>query len=1150
VPGNVATDRNLLFGILAVQMDFVSRDALITAMNAWVLAKTRPLGDLLMQQGALTSENHQLLEQMVAAHLKAHSGDVQRSLAAVAHHSTLMDVVQSLADPDLRASLTAAGATIATTAEERPPEDGLRYHILRPHAQGGLGVVSVARDAELGREVAFKEIQVRYAEDPNLRGRFVREAEITGGLEHPGIVPVYGLGRYADGRPYYAMRFIRGESLQEAIRKLHAGDAGYTLRGLLTRFVVACNAVAYAHSRGVIHRDLKPANVMLGPYGETLVADWGLAKVIGREPADGDGNGELTLHPPSGEGSLTQAGSALGTPTFMSPEQARGEIAELRPPTDVYSLGATLYAVLTGRPPVQGRDTAEVLEKVRQGDWQPPRQVKPSVQRPLDAVCRKAMALKTDNRYGTALELAADVELWLADEPVSAYREPWLTRAGRWVRRHRTKVAAGVAASFVALLLVGAGILWRQGEQARQLEEQERRRMGAEQALTRAEEFQAKSRWAEARAALDQAEDRLPPNGPEQLLQRLNANRRTLDLVTQLDAIRVQSDALFSSGPFMRRPEVDAEEELRVRDQDYEKALRNAGIGGPGDEPREVAKRLAASPLRDVLVAAFDDWSSVARTEERRSWILSVACQADPEPSRVKLRNAMVKGRRVAPILASEDVAPEWVTPALAVAAYRRGGVSDALLQQAVVARPGDFWLNMSLGSFAQARGKLAEAEAFFRSALSARPESAQLHLLLSGVLAKQHKLELAVAYGEAAIRLDPLSADNHNAVGWTLYRAGKPERAEALYRKASELNPELELAYIRLGRLKKDQGKLKESEGFYRQALRVHPNSSHALSALASVVTDQGRFDESEALCREAIRMLDRNPEAHNNLGITLAEQGKVELGIESFRKAISMSPNYAIAHANLSDALLKLGNAQGAVAAARMAIELSTTTSEDAWLRVTANVNLAEALLALEQFSDAQIAARRALEMLPRGTRFPEVEMTLRQAAVAERMPAVLRGDIQPANASECLDLAGLCRYQQRFGDAARLYRDAFAINPKLAEDFAAKHRYWAACSAARAGCGEGKAMSGIDDRQRKSWRHQALEWLRADFTLLSGRLSAGAPVSNSARLQIQHWFNNSELACVRDTTKQDMPEDERKEWSVLWVEARDVLAKSVAK
>src|SRR5262249_48354619 len=167
---------------------------------------------------------------------------------------------------------------------------GTRFRILRLHDRGGLGNVYVARDEELNREVALKEIRPHYAHDPESRARFLLEAEVTGGLEHPGVVPVYGLGTDADGRPFYAMRLVKGDSLKEAVARFHRGESAgqvpggraLAFRQLLRRFVDVCNAVAYAHSRGVLHRDLKPANILLGPYGETLVVDWGLAKVVGR----------------------------------------------------------------------------------------------------------------------------------------------------------------------------------------------------------------------------------------------------------------------------------------------------------------------------------------------------------------------------------------------------------------------------------------------------------------------------------------------------------------------------------------------------------------------------------------------------------------------------------------------------------------------------------------------------------------------------------------------------------------------------------------------------------------------------------------------------------------------------------------------------
>jgi serine/threonine-protein kinase len=246
-----------------------------------------------------------------------------------------------------------------------------RYQRLYFHKRGGLGEVYRARDTELNREVALKNMQ--NCRDESDRRRFLREAEITARLEHPGVVPVYGLVPGDDGELCYAMRFIEGETLQEALERYHStakfgtdpGERSVALHGLLGRFVAVCNTVAYAHSRGVLHRDLKPANVMLGKYGETLVVDWGLAKPFEREEAN-RAAGEDTLRPTTeSTDSGTLTGKALGTPAYMSPEQAAGRWAEVGPASDVYSLGATLYAVLTGQAPFQGRTWQEVLSGAR-----------------------------------------------------------------------------------------------------------------------------------------------------------------------------------------------------------------------------------------------------------------------------------------------------------------------------------------------------------------------------------------------------------------------------------------------------------------------------------------------------------------------------------------------------------------------------------------------------------------------------------------------------------------------------------------------------------------------------------------------------------------------------------------------------------------
>ena len=438
-------DRNLLFGILALQMDFISREALVTAMHAWILAKDKPLGEILVEQKALATDRRTLLEALVQEHLKQHDNDPEKSLAVVSSLGSIREDLLRLADPDVHASLVQISAahspgdpeSTQTFAVGHSTSAGTRFRILRPHAEGGLGKVSLARDEELSREVALKEIKERHADNAESRARFLLEAEITGGLEHPGIVPVYGLGQYADGRPFYAMRFIRGDSLKEAADVYHhpraqrpnPGERAVELRKLLGRFLDVCNAISYAHSRGVLHRDLKPGNIMLGKYGETLVVDWGLAKVLD-QPEFRSESSELPLRPSSGSGSAeTQMGAALGTAQYMSPEQAGGRLDLLGPATDVYGLGATLYYVLTGRRPIEADDLATVLQKVERGEFLSPRAVNPEIAQPMEAICLKSMALKREDRYASPKALADDIEHWLADEPVAAYREPLPARA-------------------------------------------------------------------------------------------------------------------------------------------------------------------------------------------------------------------------------------------------------------------------------------------------------------------------------------------------------------------------------------------------------------------------------------------------------------------------------------------------------------------------------------------------------------------------------------------------------------------------------------------------------------------------------------------------------------------------------------------------
>jgi eukaryotic-like serine/threonine-protein kinase len=1170
-PAGNPADRNLLFGILAVQMDFVSRDALIAGMNAWVLAKHRPLGDVLVEQGALALERQALLDALADEHLKGHGGDVRHSLAAVADRPTLSELARSVSDSALDAMLAALPKQGGATIDSRPPAEGMRFETLRPHARGGLGLVSVARDTELGREVALKEMQ-EHVDDAGHRGRFVREAKVTGGLEHPGIVPVYGLGQYADGRPYYAMRFIRGETLQEAIRKLHAGEPGYTLRGLVTRFVAVCNAVGYAHSRGVIHRDLKPANVMLGPYGETLVVDWGLAKVVGRPDIAVSDRlpGEGTLQVGAGDVARTRAGSLLGTPEFMSPEQARGETETLTPATDIYGLGATLYALLSGRPPVRGDDVLQVLERIWQGTFVSPRQINPATPAPLEAICRKAMSLRPEDRYRSALELATDCEAWSADEPVSSYAEPWLVRARRWRRRHRIKVTVGVTAAVVALVLGGFALAREQQVQARRQQEQAQRRVLAEAALQRAGEAQAGSRWAEARAALQQAEDRLPDEGGAQLRPRLEAMRRDLDLVQRLDDIRLDRATRVQGGRF----------DNEAADRQYEAAFRSAGLADPQENEEEAAAQVADSPVKDALLEALDNWALVA-SGDRRARVLSVARRVDSDPGRARLRDPAAWADTQLLARVTREVSADAVTPGLATAVGGRlagVGEGEELLRTAQRRLPGDFWLNYSLAHVLEVKRRPAEAEAFARAALAVRPDSSPAYSGFSVLLERQGKLQEAELAARQAVVLDPRSGPAHANLGFYLYRQRKVPEAESILRRAIELDPTNAMAYSNLGRLlnaqrKPDeamtllrraieinpksaivhndlgwvldrQGKLDEAAEFYRKAIALDPEYAWAQTNLGWVLDRQRNTKEAERLYRSAIALDPVNSWAYHNLGWLLDRQGNLDEAAGLYRKAMQLDPQNAWAPNNLGWLLERQGKLDDAVPLYQKSIAINPGQAE-------AQSNLARTLLALGKYAEAAEAARRALPLFPKTN--PErlaAEGYLRRAESAGRSPDGHPIDNRAASAAETLARAERSRARKRFAEAACFAAEAFASDSKTSDDLEACHRYKAACSAVLASAGQGEDPPSGSVSEKADWRLPALSWLRADLAMWKGRVifSSSTRERQEAIDHLRHWLVDPDLSSVRESASlAELPEPERKQWQKLWETVHGLVEES---
>lgn len=350
---------------------------------------------------------------------------------------------------------TISRPTVPLSSLQTPDNGDYGIHrILRTHQKGGMGRILIAYDQFLKRDIALKELHPEVAEDISIVRRFIGEAEITAQLEHPGIVPIHVLSRDRDGLPYYTMKLIKGITYQEAIKAYHRNPTKQELMHLIRRLVSICKTISFAHNKGVIHRDLKPANIMLGEHGETLVMDWGLAKPVGAPNTDETTYASIAIehHANEARPELTMVGAIVGTPAFMSPEQASPEDHTVGPLSDIFSLGTILYYLLVGQTAFSGRSTQEVLNKVRAASPPKPSEIKPNVPLGLEAICAKAMAKDPKERYQSASEMDADLCRWLDGEPVKAQKETLMQSIHRWIDRHRI-IAFAIPFAIVLLIV-------------------------------------------------------------------------------------------------------------------------------------------------------------------------------------------------------------------------------------------------------------------------------------------------------------------------------------------------------------------------------------------------------------------------------------------------------------------------------------------------------------------------------------------------------------------------------------------------------------------------------------------------------------------------------------------------------------------------
>jgi serine/threonine-protein kinase len=823
------------------------------------------------------------------------------------------------------------------------------------------------------------------------------------------------------------MRFIEGPTLAQAIQEFHEadrqpnrdpGERALALRKLLGHFVAVCNTVAYAHSRGVLHRDLKPANVLLGKYGETLVVDWGLAKRFDRTEAERSG-GEPSLGlagRTSPEGG-TRSGEVKGTPEYLSPEQASGRADQTGPPADIFGLGATLYTLLTGRPPYQG-NLYQVMAQAQRAQFPAPRQLKAETPRALEAVCQRAMAAHPGDRYAGAQELAAEVERWLADEPVLAYREPLRVRAGRWVRRHKPQVAAATAALLVALAVGGGAWLWVKNERgAREaqvtgevkdalnkatvcLDQARRASVGGAALFAQARE---QAQRALALAESGPADDALKRQ-VRQLQGELNEEDKDRRLMAALEEAHLaQAENVAGESRFASERAVP-----RFREAFREYGL-SAGEGAPAAAAQRIRQRPAA--VREAIVAALDEWDGLAGdpklriTEPHRQWLRALleaaeaedawgrklwAARAEKDPA--KRRAALER------LAASANVAQVPARALTRLGNHLNPAARVALLRRAQAQFPADFWVNQDLGVALQevtppeqdeavrflaaaaalrpespgcltnlgnalyGKGRLGEAIACYKKAIALDPKDAVAHLNLGNALTGKGRLGEAIACYKKAIALDPKDALAHLNLGGALAGKGRLDAAIACYKKAIALDPKLAAAHCNLGLALQDKGQKDAAIACYRKAIELDPKSAYARSRLGDALQDKGQVDAAIACYRTAIKFDPKFAWAHNSLGNALYGKGQKDEAIACYRKVIELDPKSAYAHCNLGLALQDKGQKDEAIACYRKAIELDPKSAY-------AHSCLGNALLDKGQVDPAIACYQKAIALDPKG-------------------------------------------------------------------------------------------------------------------------------------------------------------------------------------
>jgi serine/threonine-protein kinase len=1100
-----------------------------------------------------------------------------------------------------------------------PAEAGDRYQLQGEIARGGMGAVLRGRDVDLGRDLAVKVLLEKHAGRPEVARRFVEEAQIGGQLQHPGVVPVYDIGRFGD-RPFFTMKLVKGQTLGALLGE-RADPAADRPRFLGIALQVA-QTLAYAHAKGVIHRDLKPANIMVGAFGEVQVMDWGLAKVLAEggvadeekasrqyQPVEGTIIRTARSTGPAGSfGTDTEAGSLLGTPAYMPPEQANGDVALLDRRADVFGLGAILCEVLTGKPPYVGRSPEEVRRKACNGDLADAlgRLDACGADQELIALTKQCLSAESIDRPKDAQAVADGLTAYLGGVQ-ERLRQAELAQAEAKAKAveeaKRRRLALALAGTvLLALAVGGGGYLYVKNERdARQAQVAREVNDALNQATALRE--QAKAANVGSAALFAQAREQaqralaLVESGPAddalrtqvtRLQSELDEEDKDRKLVAALDKARLaQAEIAAGENRFATERAVPL----------FREAFRAYGLPAGEGQPGAAAERIRQRPaaVREAIVAALDEWDALAAdkklavTEPHREWLRAVLGASEPAEGWTRqfraAREEKDEAKRKAALekLAAADDVETLPVRSLTRLAWQLEKVAAhasaaRLLRRAQQQYPADFWVNYDLGNALQkvTPPELSEEVRFLTAAVALRPESPGANNAIANALKAKGEVDEAIACYKKAIALDPKYAAPHNNLGLALHDKGEVDEAIACYKKAIALDPKSAPPHTNLGLALHDKGQFDEAIACHKKVIELDPKLALAHNNLGTVLKDKGQVDEAIACYHKAIELDPQYAKAHYNLGIALQIKGQVDEAFACFRKAIELDPQDAVAHSNLGVALSHKGQVDEAIASYTKAIALDPKNA-------TAHTNLGDALRTKGQVDEAFACFRKAIALDPQyakahyglglalkdkgqvdeaiacfkkvialdpkdATARTNLAKAERLAAVRDKLAAFQNGGYTPAGNDERLALAEWCKIKKLPHTATRLYTAAFAADPKLAaaDFFQAQHRYHAACQAALAAGGQGNDAAKLDEPERTRLRQQARDWLRADLALRARQLGSGRPADRTAAQKaLRHWQKDSDLAGIRDAAAlAELPPEERAAYERLWTDVAELL------